>query len=78
MKLISEFTVFPLINTLSLYLASNLLGAVLIKVREIHQVIFQNFDFAFVLFNNENETQTSKPKKKKTTTKKMKASKHQQ
>ena len=74
MKLIYEITVFLLINTLSLYLISNLFGEVLIrgqrlkeggayfKVREIHHVKFQNF--AFVLFNNENETQNFKTKKK--------------
>ena len=74
MKLIYEITVFLLINTLSLYLISNLFGEVLIrgqrlkeggayfKVREIHHVKFQNF--VFVLFNNENETQNLKTQKK--------------
>ena len=74
MKLIYEITVFLLINTLNLYLISNLFGEVLIreqrlkegdayfKVREIHHIKFQNF--VFVLFNNENETQNFKTKKK--------------
>ena len=75
MKLIYDIIVFSLMNTLSLYLISNLLGGVLIrrqrlkeddayfKVREIHHIKFQNFPF--VLFNNENETQNLKTKKKK-------------
>ena len=75
MKLIYDIIVFSLMNTLSLYVISNLLGEVLIrgqrlkedgayfKVREIHHIKFQNF--AFVLFNNENETQNLKTKKKK-------------
>ena len=57
MKLIYEITVFSLISTVSLYLISNLLGGVLIggqrlkegrayfKVKEIHQIEFQNFCF---------------------------------
>ena len=84
MKLIYEITVFLLINTLSLYLISILFGEVLIreqrlkeggayfKVREIYHIKFQSF--AFVLFNNENETQNFKTKK----TKKMKTLKYQQ
>ena len=84
MKLIYEITVFLLINTLSLYLISNLFGEVLIreqclkeggayfKVREIHHIKFQNF--VFVLFNNENETKNLKTKKQN----KMKTLKYQQ
>ena len=75
MKLIYEITVFPLISTLSLYLISNLLGEVLIrmqhlkeggayfKVREIHHVKFQNC--AFVLFPETKNFKTKKKKKKK-------------
>ena len=82
MKLIYEITVFFLISTLTLHLISNLFGEVLIKrqhlkeggayfkVREIHNIKFQNF--VFVLFNNENETENRKTKKK------MKTSKYQQ
>ena len=74
MKLIYEITVFFLISTLILHLISNLFGEVLIKrqrlkeggayfkVREIHNIKFQNF--VFVLFNNENETENRKTKKK--------------
>ena len=82
MKLIYEITVFFLISTLTLHLISNLFGEVLVKrqrlkeggayfkVREIHNIKFQNF--VFVLFNNENETENRKTKKK------MKTSKYQQ
>ena len=56
MKLIYEITVFPLISTLSLYLISNLFGEVLIRGQ----------NFAFVLFNNENETQNLETKQKQT------------
>ena len=82
MKLIYGITVFFLISTLTLHLISNLFGEVLIKrqrlkeggayfkVREIHNIKFQNF--VFVLFNNENETENRKTKKK------MKTSKYQQ
>ena len=82
MKLIYEITVFFLISILTLHLISNLFGEVLIKrqrlkeggayfkVREIHNIKFQNF--VFVLFNNENETENRKTKKK------MKTSKYQQ
>ena len=82
MKLIYEITAFFLISTLTLHLISNLFGEVLIKrqrlkeggayfkVREIHNIKFQNF--VFVLFNNENETENRKTKKK------MKTSKYQQ
>ena len=81
MKLIYEITVFPLI---SLYLISNLLREMLIrgqhlkeggayfKVREIHHVQFQNF--AFALFNNENEIQNLHPPPPP---QKMKTSKYQ-
>ena len=72
MKLIYEITVFPLISTLSLYLISNLFGEVLIRGQ----------NFAFVLFNNENETQNLETKqkqtKKKQKTTKKKSKKYQQ
>ena len=78
MKLIYEIILFPLINTLSLYLILNLLGEVFIrgqclkggvggggayvKVKEIHHIKLQNF--VFVPFSNENEAQKPQNQKK--------------